>query len=141
MNAMNPPRSAYDQIGGMYYFPRMLDKIRLFAAGKFPPDYHANLGEGGDAWCCGFLRIDYAKLRERVLTGGSDEEILEWCYANGRSLNEHDVWVWNQCASRIGWRDAGSKRLEQIKAENGLADRKDIVTMMDFFDVDEGRKP
>ena len=31
------PRSAYDRVGGLVYFARMLDKIRLFAAGKLPP--------------------------------------------------------------------------------------------------------
>jgi gluconokinase len=136
-----PPSSAYDQAGGMFYFPRMLDKVRLSAKGELSPDYHANLGKGADGWCCNFLRIDYPALQERVLAGGGDEEILEWCFASGRRLNEHDIWVWNQCMSRIGWRDAASRRLEQVKAGSGLAGRQDIVTMMDYFDVDEGRKP
>ena len=138
---MNPPHSAYDKVGGMYYFPRMLDKVRLFAKGDLPPDYHANLGKGADGWCCNFLRIDYADLRERVLAGGSDEEILEWCFAKGWRPNETDIWFWNEGISRIGWRDAVTKRLEEYKAGSGLANRTDLVTMMDYFDVDEGRKP
>lgn len=31
------PRSAYDQVGGIVYFARMLDKIRLHAAGGYHP--------------------------------------------------------------------------------------------------------
>lgn len=138
---MKPPCSAYDKVGGMYYFPRMLDKMRLFAKGELLPDYHTNLAKGADGWCCNFLRVNYADLRERVLAGGSDEEILEWCFANGRRPNETDIWFWNQGMSRIGWRDVASKRLEEVKAASGLADRADIVTMMDYFDADEGRKP
>jgi hypothetical protein len=30
--------------------------------------------------------------------------------------------------------------LDRYKAESGLAQRIDIATMMDYFDVDEGRK-
>ena len=33
------PRSDYIQTKGLIYFARMLDKIRLKAAGKLPPEY------------------------------------------------------------------------------------------------------
>ena len=32
-------RSCYDKVGRLIYFGRMLDKIRLHAAGQLPPDY------------------------------------------------------------------------------------------------------
>jgi len=32
-------RSAYDEVGGIVYFGRMLDKIRLKAKGQLPTDY------------------------------------------------------------------------------------------------------
>ncbi len=43
------PRSAYDKVGGIVYFARMLDKIRLKATEKHPTDYHKNLGIVFDA--------------------------------------------------------------------------------------------
>jgi hypothetical protein len=46
--------------------------------------------------------VNYADLRERVLQGGSDEEILEWCFEKGRRLNEGDIVVWNGFASKLG---------------------------------------
>lgn len=69
----------------MMYFPRMLDKIRMHARGELAEDYHSNLGRArtADGACSNFLRVKYSNLRDRVLTGGSDEEILEWCYENG----------------------------------------------------------
>ncbi len=75
---------------GMMYFPRMLDKIRLHAGGELHEDYHENLGapRSLDGACCNFLRVNHADLRERVLQGGTDEEILEWCFNTGRRLNE-----------------------------------------------------
>lgn len=139
MNAV--PKSPTETTGGMRYFPRMLDKIRLQSAGHLREDFHQNLGKGADQMCCRYLRVDYSKLKERVLTGGSDEEILEWCYTQGRTLDETDLMVWNGFAAKLGWKDFASNRLQQLKTECGLAHRDDIQTMSDFMDVDEGRKP
>jgi Domain of unknown function (DUF5069) len=43
-------------------------------------------------------------LVDRVLKGGSDEEILEWCFANGRRLNQEEIFVWNQFMTKRGQR-------------------------------------
>lgn len=37
-------RSCYAKVGRLIYFGRMLDKIRLHAAGRLPDEYHAQLG-------------------------------------------------------------------------------------------------
>jgi len=135
------PVSAYAKAGGMAYFPRMLSKIRLHAVGELPLDYHANLGKGADGFCASFLRVQYDALTQHVLSGGTDDEILEWCFATGRRLNEDDLIVWNGFILKLGWNDPASRRLQKVKADAGLAHRDDIQTMPDFFDVDEGRKP
>src|SRR3989454_4214831 len=91
------PKSPKEMTKGMMYFPRMLDKIRLHGRGELGEEYHANLGRPrtADGACTNFLRINYGVLTQRVLKGGTDEEILDWCYANGRRLNEGDLLVWN----------------------------------------------
>jgi hypothetical protein len=136
------PKSPSEKTNGMIYFPRMLDKIRLHGRGQLHEDYHRNLGrkEAADGACCNFLRIDYADLRERVLQGGTDEEILEWCFQKGRRLNEGDLVVWNSFASKLGWRDFVTPALERMKHQAGIADRADIATMPEMIDFDEGRK-
>ena len=134
------PRSGYDTVGGLLYFPRMLDKIRLHAAGRLRADFHANLGIGGDGFCCGFLHIDYAKLRARVLEGGTDEDILRWCFETGRVLNDMDLLVWSHFVKKLGWNDMVTPGLERYKAASGLAQRKEIVTIAEYWEVDEGRK-
>jgi hypothetical protein len=48
--------------------------------------------------------------------------------------------IWNEFARKLGWNDPATAALERFKAESGLANRNDIATMMDYFDVDEGRK-
>lgn len=138
MNAT--PKSAYETAGGMTYFPRMLDKIRLHAKGELRADFHENLGKGGDHWCTGFLRVSYADLRSRVLKGGTDEEILQWCFENGRQLNETDILIWNAFGTKLGWNDRATPLLQKFKKESGMGDRSDILTLFEYFEVDEGRK-
>ena len=136
------PKSPNEMTRGMIYFPRMLAKIRLHARGELHEDYHKNLGgvRTADGACCNFLRVHYRDLRERVLQGGTDEEILEWCFEKGRRLNEGDLIVWNGFASKLGWRDFMTPRLEQLKQKHGIAERADVVTIPDLIDFDEGRK-
>lgn len=124
------------------YFPRMLDKIRMQARGELPEDYQANLGSvrRADGACTNFLRVNYGQLRDRVLAGGSDEEILEWCYENGRRLNEGDLRVWNGFFSKLGWNDFMTPLLEEQKKKNGITHRADIGTIVDLIELDEGRR-
>jgi hypothetical protein len=66
------PRSPYDREGGLVYFPRLVDKIRLHQRGELPEDYHANLGAGFDLRCCDFLNVDYDALTEQVRAAKSE---------------------------------------------------------------------
>lgn len=138
------PRSAFDLTGGIVYFARMLDKIRLHAAGRLRADYHANLAEGFDGRCCRFLGVEYAALRVRVLAGGSDEEVLAWCQATGAPPSDEQILVWNKFMLKRGWRDeddGSTQELEAYIAASGLAHRTDLLTFFDYYEVDEGRRP
>ncbi len=134
-------RSPSEKVGDLFYFGRMLDKIRLYAKGELHPEYHANLGKGFDEKCVTFLRINYNQLVERVKQGGSDEEILQWCFSVGRKPSEDEVYVWNEFMRKRGWNDEVSQTLERRKREAGMADRSEIETAFQFIDADEGRLP
>ncbi len=137
------PRSAYDRTKGLVYFARMLDKIRLKAAGQLREDYFENLGGGFDGRCCRLLGIDYAALCDRVLAGGEDDEILDWAYAQRAPLTEEQLLVWNKFMEKRGWRDeddGSTQELEAYKAGSGLGHRTDLVTFFDYYEVDEERK-
>jgi hypothetical protein len=133
--------SPHTTTGGIVYFARMLEKIRLHAAGRLPDDYRANLGGGFDDYCCKFLWIDYAALVVRLHEGGTNEEILEWVFQQGRRPDQHEISIWNGFMLKRGWRDDASERLALRKKEGGFADRDDIQTMFDYIDLDEGRDP
>src|SRR5271155_4268690 len=89
------PRSPYDAIDGLVYFARMLDKIRLFAAGELPKVYHPHLGRDFDGRCLNLLHVPYADVREQVLAGGSDGEVLAWCYEHGRKPTAEEIETWS----------------------------------------------
>ena len=125
----------------MRYFGWMLDKIRLHSRGELPEDYHASMGipRSADGMCLNFLRVNHQELKKRVLEGGTDEEILEWCYEKGRRLNQGDLTVWNEFMRKFGWNDFATPRLERDKQAAGVADRDDLQTIGQFIDWEEGR--
>ncbi len=136
-------RSPSDPVGGIVYFGRMLDKIRIAAKGQLPEGWQSSLGTANrltfDARCCRFLQVDYEALRTETLRGGkSDDEILVWAYAHGRRPTEEEIEVWNAFMMKRGWRDAGNQRLNERLAEIGLPPGT-VQTMFEFIDLDEGR--
>lgn len=133
-------RSIYAQVGGLVYFGRMLDKIRLHAAGQLPADYVENLGKGFDGRCCHFLGVDYTALRDRTLAGGTDDELMVWCGEIGETRSDADREVWNGFMMKRGWRDSARSLLERRIKESGF-EGKPIETMFDYIEFDEGRDP
>jgi Domain of unknown function (DUF5069) len=128
-------RSSYEKVGGIVFFGRMLDKIRLHSQDKLPKDY--NRGFGFDGRVCRFLGVEYSSLVERVLAGGPDEEILEWCISQGKKPTEEEILVFNAFMTKRGWRDETSDELERMKRERGFDRRMDIQTFFDFHKADE----
>ena len=128
-------RHSAEQVEGLAFFGRMLDKIRLHAQGKLPPDYKR--GTGTDGRVCRFLHVEYPAVAERVLAGATDAEVLAWCFAHGRQPNEEEIFTFNGFLSKRGWRDNQTEELEQMKRERGFAGRADIQTFFDFHQADE----
>ena len=138
------PVTDHKKTKGLIYFARMLDKIRLKASGQLSPGYFTGLEPDDtvfDARCVRFLEIDYDELKKRTLEGGTDEEILEWCFQRGKRRNEEEIQIWNNFILKRGWRDNGSEELAATKKREGFGDRDDIQTFVDYHDVDEGRTP
>lgn len=135
------PVSPYDPVGGLVYFARLTDKIRLHARGELHPDWVGNLGTHFDGCCVNFLGVSYVQVVEWVKSGADDAAVLERCFSEGRRPSADDIVMWNGYMTRRGWRDALAARLAQRKAESGLADRADIACMFDYIDADEGRAP
>ncbi len=137
-------RSPFAQIQGVVYFGRMVDKIRVGAAGQLPVEWQKMRGavKGSFDWrCCQFLKLDYVAFEAEVMKGGrSDDELFEWACSHGRRPDAQEIEVWNAFMTKRGWRDAGTQRLHERLAEIGLPPGT-VETMFDFIDLDEGRRP
>ena len=136
-------RSPSDQVDGVVYFGRLIDKIRLAAQGKLPEGWEVARGlkmaGSFDDRCCLFLRIDYEAIEAETLKGDkSDEELLAWAYENGRRPTAEDIEVWNTFMIKRGWRDRATERLHFRLNEIGLAPGT-VETIFEFIDLDEGR--
>ncbi len=102
------PCSAYNKVGGIVYFARMIDKIRLKASEELPLEYHKNLGVGlFDRHCCLFLAVPYQTIVDRVLQdhSDSDEKILAWCFDTGHKPDDEHCLIWNAFMTKKGFRD------------------------------------
>lgn len=133
------PRSPRDQLGGLVYLPRLLDKIRLHLRGQLDEDYRENFGadDALDGMLASFLLLTHAAIIERVSEGGSDDEILAWCFAKGLRPNEAQIFIWNAFAEKLGWHDGAARTVTRVNARLGAAGR--LKTIFDCIDADEGR--
>ena len=141
---MKTPRSDYDQTKGVIFFPRLLEKLRLKEQGLLPPGYNfvgCGVWDCFDARFCRFFGVEEERLIERARQDGSDEEILEWCFEEFGRPNAEKIEFWNSFISKRGWFDESSAELEEVKRADGLAERGDIQTWIDYHDADEGRSP
>ena len=135
------PRSSYDEVRGVVFFARMLDKIRLHAAGRLPADYNVGFADptSFDARFCRFWNVDFDQIAARTLQGGSDEEIFDAFLPS--PLNPEHVIGWNSLILKRAWRDNQTANLQAMKEKAGFGDRADILTYVDFHDAEEGRPP
>jgi Domain of unknown function (DUF5069) len=136
-----PIRSPRVTTGGLVVFGRVIDKIRLQAAGQLPPGYHVGFIEGNrtfDDRLCRFLGIEWDAFAARVLEGGSDVDLLAWCFETGRHPDAEQIEIWNTFLIKRGWNDSASPGLERQKQEAGLGGRSDIVTFFQLMDAEEG---
>ena len=121
---------------------RILDKIRLHAQGALPAGYHLGVIPGKrtfDDRICQLLGVSYEALTTRTLEGGTDAEILDWCFTHGRKPEDEQIELFNGFMMKRGWRDAATPGFEVQRAEAGLAHRTDLVTFFDLMDAEEGR--
>ncbi len=134
-----PPASPRDEVQGYVYLARLCSKVRLHASGDLDPEFHPNMGQAMDAWTCQFLHVDYTDVQRVILNGASDEDVLMWCWENGRKPAAYELEWWNSFMRNRGFRDDLTEKLHFRKKEAGWQDRNEIQSFFDFLDADDGR--
>lgn len=98
------------------------------------------LGEGFDGRTCRYLSVSYQEVKDLVLSGKSDEEVLAACLEKGGGLTDEEVLIYNSFMSKRGWRD--DETAEYIPAmirEYGFPEDGSVITDFDLIEMDEGR--
>ena len=144
MTASQYPRSPKEKIGGMVHLGRLFDKIRLRHKGLIP-DYNY-LTTGFDKYLLDSLALKGEELERRVLQGGTDDELLAWVKANGKSLSEAETRMWNMKVLAGEPKDEAAKerfkaRLAEIAAKRGVPVESlpRVTTWVEAIDLDEDR--
>ena len=132
-------KGCFEKTRGLFYFPRMCSKIRLHAQGKLPKEYHEGLGQGFDGRTCRYLGVRYEDVSEQVLSGKTDVEVIDWCFANGRQLTEEEILIYNSFISKRGWHDDETDVLGEMTTTFGVRDGGRVLTYFDLIEMDEGR--
>ncbi len=138
------PRSAKVLLGGIAHLGRFIDKIRLRHAGQIQ-DYNY-ITVGFDKYLIDFLGIDANSFEQRVLAGGTDEDLLAWVRGNGRKPSDQEVVQWSQGLLAAGPKDEAARqrfheRLEEIASKRGVSigSLPSVTTWADVIELDEGR--
>ncbi|OYT20960.1 MAG: hypothetical protein CCU26_03690 [Nitrospira sp. UW-LDO-01] len=138
------PRSAKVLLGGIAHLGRFIDKIRLRHAGQIQ-DYNY-ITVGFDKYLIDFLGIDANSFEQRVLAGGTDEDLLAWVRGNGRKPSDQEVVQWSQGLLAAGPKDEAARqrfheRLEEIASKRGvsISSLPSVTTWADVIELDEGR--
>ncbi len=138
------PRSAKVLLGGIAHLGRFIDKIRLRHAGQIQ-DYNY-ITVGFDKYLIDFLGIDANSFEQRVLAGGTDEDLLAWVRGNGRKPSDQEVAQWSEGLLAAGPKDEAARqrfheRLEEIASKRGvsISSLPSVTTWADVIELDEGR--
>lgn len=144
MTQQSYPRSPKALLGGIAHLGRLIDKIRLRHAGQIQ-DYNY-ITVGFDKYLVDFLGIDATAFEQRVLVGGTDEELLTWVKANSRKSSDLEITQWSQRLLVSGPKDDAARRrfqdrLEAIATKRGVAvsSLPSVTTWADVIELDEGR--
>lgn len=144
MTTAKYPRSPKALLGGIAHLGRFIDKIRLRNAGRIQ-DYNY-ITVGFDKYLVDFLGIDARAFEQRVLAGGTDEELLAWVKANSCKPSDQEIAQWSQGLLISGPKDeAGHQRfqgrLQDIANKRGVAmsSLPSVTTWADVIELDEGR--
>lgn len=131
-------------LGGYIVLPRLIDKVRLHAQGKLPPEYVGNLLKPGrtlDGWFLAFTGLAVEPLRQAILSAETDEAVLAWVK---RHAIVHDEKAKRQWAEGISaWRPDAAGLEARKRNYPDLADKVDLrfLSPLDLIDMDEGRIP
>lgn len=144
MTMQQYPRSPKALLGGIAHLGRFIDKIRLRNAGQIQ-DYNY-ITVGFDKYLVDFLGIDPKAFEQKVLAGGTDEQLLGWVVANSKPHSHEEIAQWSQGLLSSGPKDDATRarlqsRVQDVATKRGVpvSSLPPASTWVDAIELDEGR--
>jgi len=144
MTTAEYPRSPKEQVNGLCFLGRLIDKVKMRNAGQIQ-DYNY-LTVGFDKYLLDKLEIKGEDFEKRVLQGGTDEEIGDWVKANGKALTDEEKAEWNNMVLTFGPKapmaqQAFDRNKAALAEKRGVSveDLSHITTWFDLIEHDEDR--
>ena len=87
-----PPRSPYDELDGLVFMPRTIDKLRSMLPGGNPGEFFINGPiKGMSGYLLERLGIDEAELLAVVAGAADDDEIAAWVRAHADASRYSEI--------------------------------------------------
>jgi hypothetical protein len=126
----HPPRSAREMLGGIYFLPRTIDKMRAKLAGTLGP-YKITPGISG--YLFEWLDIYEDEFADAVKNAKSDDEVVAWVHANSDQSKYAGL---NEMLLNRGIRDA-AHRAQVLPQYPILNDRPTLTNWFEIFEIDD----
>lgn len=134
----NYPRSGREQLGGVAFLPRTIDKMRAHIAGT-AGEYVAMRGLSSRVY--DLYGVTAEQFMEGVRQNPTDEGVLRWLQENGtKKPSQQDIEQHNAGVMAHGPQtDEAKSRFKANLEKIGFGNRTDVTTFVDAEDLEEGR--
>ncbi len=129
-----PPRSPRLRLGGYAILARMADKGRATLNGT-NGEYHFNCPL--DNMLFGFKGIEGEDVRNVLLSGASDEEVVNWIDEHGTPRTPEEINDWSDDMERLSYYNVPEKKEWFVDECRQLGLDPARVTLFDLLETDD----
>lgn len=129
-----PPRSPRQRIGDYVILARMADKGRAVLNGT-NAEYHFNCPL--DNMLFGFKGVDGEEVRKVLLSGATDQEVLDWINSQGTPRTPEEVRAWSDQTERFSFYNVPEKREWFIEECRHLGLDPERVSLFEMLEADD----
>jgi hypothetical protein len=126
----HPPRGAREMLGGLYFLPRTIDKMRAKIQGTLGL---YKIGPGISMYLFEWLGFSEEAFEAVVRSGASDEAIVAWVHAHSDPATYDSI---NERLINRGIRDE-EHRQTMLPNYPILAERPELRNWFEIFDLDD----
>ncbi len=132
------PRSGREQVGGIVFLGRTIDKMRAFVNGT-QGEYNSHRGLSSRVF--NLFGVTPEQFEQAVRENPTDEGVLQWLQEHGKRPSQQEIEAHNQAVLTAGpQNDEGKARFRASLERLGFGDRTDVTTFVDSEDLEEGRE-